>query len=220
MMRTITLILHNSLFASFWNSFDCHCQQIYWGCSCKEEFFFFPVSNVTLCLGPNIEEKSIFISQQFVIVLLQICHLMVMMTHVLSSLSASFHVLSFGAWGSNFFCWCKTLGCANSGSAGINMHSGALENFDNDFCGSILISSNDIHASKWCPNSSSIGINMRSAALENLDTVFCGSIFISSMTSMRQDLFCNALCMHLLDHCLQCWQLLGCYGLSSRLCFP
>jgi len=84
------------------------------------------------------------------------------------------------------------------------MHSAALENFDNDFCGSILISSNDIHASKWCLNSSSVGINMRFAALDNLDTVFCGSIFINSMTFMHQDLFYNALCMHLLDPCLQC----------------
>jgi len=67
---------------------------------------------------------------------------------------------------------------------------------------------------------------MGSAALDNLDNVFCSSIFISSMTFMHQDLFCNALCrdihacMHLLDPCLECWQLVGCCGLSSRLCFP
>jgi len=56
----------------------------------QRRFFFFLVPNVTLCLGPNIKGKIVFILQQFLIVLLQICHLIIKMTHVFSSLSASF----------------------------------------------------------------------------------------------------------------------------------
>ena len=84
--------------------------------------------------------------------------------------------LCFCALDNNFFCCCKVLWWPNLGSVGVNMPFAALRNLDNICCGSILIGSNDICASKGCPNSSAVELKTCSAAVDKIDNFFCGFI--------------------------------------------